>query len=103
MARPKLKLEVASEWLRRHPDANESLAVKRGFSKATFYAAKRKLKGEQALAPQPDRDTLQGAHPLVHLILQMEERLGLVEFHYKDGVLEILQRRKVKVRDGPEK
>lgn len=103
------KLQKALNWIgARHPDLENVMypGEERGFSKSTFYKALGILREEKASAYTGPKDVpvedafvkgIPAEAPYIHLITEMEQKLGLVEMHYKDGVLEVLQRRRIKV------
>lgn len=99
------KLQDAIGWInRRGGYKNADFRKGAGFSAATFYKAKAILREEDESAyhpPDPKEETKAEPNPtkdpFVHMILEMEKSLGLVELHYASGELEVVQRRRIKV------
>lgn len=87
------KTEKMLRLIRKNPDMNARDAVGKGYSEATFYTAKKKLR-EQEPRPEVDQPRQRQHEPLVELMERLEE-MGIIELHYKDHELEVIRRQRV--------
>jgi hypothetical protein len=81
-----MKMQKMIEILRSHPDLTVDDAVKRGYSKSTYFSAKKRIREARADNPEPtDHDAL------VDLIQRLEQ-MGVIELHYKNKELEVIRK-----------
>lgn len=77
--------------LREKPGLKSEEAEKKGFSKSTFYLAKKMIKEEEASRPERSR------HDALTKLIEQLDAMGIIELHYKNKELEVVRAVREKV------